>query len=216
MFIDTDKPSVPESTAIKDLVACADAPLTTTSIVHAFTALLQAHYSHTSNYGSMFAHMKCIKWGDDGNIAITAKDVIDGAGTDSFPGIFVGRGAIKLAKTGFSDSHSMSQDTARTTIAKFTSLALEVTHVHKRADIAYDLAELTATTLMALSTIMRDRLGLSMVDVTDVTKPTKLKASPNAMYQSTVVVALHYTWAANINIESHRIKKFTLDMDPVY
>lgn len=208
--------SANEVQTARDILACVEGSPTSSKLRRMIMLLLRGHYSNPDNYGAEYQHLACYRYSDDeySTLHVGFSHLSNDNSPDNYPGIYVGFGGVTLSKLGLGDVSGHTFDNSGTHITKQATLSLVVNHVAKEAGDAYDLADMSATVLMALGRPMVQSSGAAELSVEGYGEPKKELQSPNRYYTVAMLVKISYNHAVTRSIESHRIRRIVSLVDP--
>lgn len=206
------KPCEIETT--ESLISCMDGPATAMKFRRIIMLLLQGHYASSDNYGEAYAHLRCYQWANDktSTLHVGVVGIPDDSKPDNYPGIYVGVRSIDYTKESIGDFAGMSADTSNTFLARAANLTLDVMHVAKEINDAYDLAEMSAVVLTALGQPFAMKSGARYFEVTGISALRKETLAPDRHYTVAMTVKISYTMSVSRSVESHRIRKIAMDI----
>lgn len=199
----------------EELLACLRGPVTTDSFRRLLLLFLRGHYSSADNYMG-FDHLSCFTWSPekDSTLAVEFTHRDDDQKPGAYPGIYVGFSQTGFEKVAVGNHAGSTQDRAGRHVAKEAEVNFSISHVAKRASDAYDLAELTALALTAMAAPLARNAGATRFEVQGMAPPERKKPSPDNYYTVATAVQIHYTMAVTRTIESHRIRRIALMLQP--
>lgn len=208
--------SAQEVQTARDILACVDGAPSSSKLRRMVMLLLKGHYSHPENYGAEYEHLACYRHTSDkdSTLQVGFTHLNNDKNPDDFPGIYVGFGGVTLSKVAMGDVSGRTDDNSGTHVTKQATLTLLVNHVAKEAGDAYDLADMSATLLMALGRPMVLSAGALELSVEGYAEPKKEVQAPNRYYTVAMTVKISYNHAVTRSIESHRIRRIVAMVDP--
>jgi len=195
-----------------EYIRCADHPGTVAGLRRAIYLLLKSHYMRPEDFSEEYAHLRCFKYVPDGSGTLTVGmegDYTPGK-TDNLPGVFVGTGGLKFTKDSMGNTLGSSHDNATRHLEQTATATITIDHVAKNPTLAADMAEMSIVLFMAMAPVLRNKLHLRGFDILGFPKPAKLQQDPEPFYNAQLSIAATFTWASDLYIGSHRIKKFTV------
>lgn len=204
-----------EVESAEEVLECLEGPTTAYNFRRMLMLLLRGHYSSGDNYMD-FEHLKCYTWNPDDKYSKLSVEMThegDDSRPDSYPGVYVGFSSLKLEKLGLSGNFAeRTQDNAGTFISKEATAVFSIHHVAKRAQDAWDLAELSALFLQAIGSPISQRAGATGFEITGINEPKEKKPSPEEYYTVAISVEIKYTQSVSRNIESHRVRQIFIEL----
>lgn len=194
----------------EELLSCVDGPVTAYNFRRLMLLFLRGHYSSSNNYMG-FDQLNCYFWHPDAKetkleVAMTHSD--DDRNPDAYPGVYVGFGSMELANLGIGGNFAgHSQDLSGTHVSKESTVTLQVHHVAKNAQDAWDLAELSARALQAMGHPLARNAGATGFEVLGLQTPRKKNPSPEKHYTVATPVQIKYTQSVTRSQESHRVRQ---------
>lgn len=205
------------SPALQELDCCLSEPLTIANMRAIFLLLVKAHYSDAKNFGLFEEELGCLAIdidSEDNDLTIGLDFTPDDKNPSPRPAIWVNFQGNKLSKVSFDNFSGVSEDNATSTFIKLQLSTFNFTHIHDSVDVAYMMAESTADFFAGIAPHLRSKLGISMMDVQGITKARLIEKSPEKYYGVDVTLSMHMNHVVSANIESHRLKKFALELTP--
>lgn len=198
-----------------NLACCFGRPLTLSNLRAIVLLLVKAHFSSAKNFGVFEEELACLETDpDDPKGVLTIQ--LDHAGTDKNPSpkpsVWVNLESSRYHKKAMDDRSSKSYDNSRTQYVRMQEVVMRVVHVHESADMAIMMAESTADFMLGQRPHVSETLNLSMMDVVEISKPRLTSASPDKACEVDVVLRFSFNHTMSVNIESHRLKKFALEI----
>ena len=205
-----------EVQTVRDILACVEGAASSSKLRRMVMLLLRGHYSNPENYGKEYEHLACYRHTGDKEetLHVGFTHLNDDQSPDAFPGVYVGFGGVTLSKLGIGDLSGHTYDNAGTHMTKQATLTLVVNHVAKEAGDAYDLADMSAAVLLALGRPVVQSSGAIELSVEGYEEPKKELPAPNRYYTVAMTVKISYNLAVTRSIESHRIRRIVLLVDP--
>jgi len=204
-----------EVESCEEILGCIDGPTSAYSFRRMLMLLLRGHYSSSDNYMD-FDHLKCYTWDADdkhSKLSVEMTHEGDDSKPDSYPGVYVGFSSLKLSKLGITGNYAGStQDNAGNFVSKEATVVFAINHVAKRAQDAWDLAELSALFLQAIGSPIARRAGATGFEVLGINEPKEKKPSPEEYYTVAISVEIKYTQSVSRNLESHRVRQIFIQL----
>ena len=208
-FLDRSEFCDSEVRSIKRLAECLQEPFSLAVLLRTITVLLQAHFSNSKNFWN--DGLKCLTFSHtpgEGSIDIgTAWS--QHYNNDSMPGIIVRFDGASLSGVGMNDTISTSYDTATEFRGRKGVCGVSITCAHTSPDVALSMAEMVADVLIGFSHELCNNMNLQKFDVAKI---GGIKKEEQGMYSVVVQLSIAYIASINFNVESHRIKKFRMDI----
>ena len=199
--------------------SCIDKPLDMVLMRRIFLLLTRIHWSDGNNHYQEDVNFDCLEYSDDpqeSKLAVELTDVYDEDDTDNFPGIFVGfKNGYKLSKLMLNYDSSGSDDNSveRKLVSWKGQLALK--HVHKSSDTATAMADSSFVFMMAVRETLMQHFPVRQMDFVGVSDPQKLDPEKsNRFFKVDLIIDIEFTVTVNINMESHRLKTWGLELSP--
>lgn len=202
---------------LNTLGCCLSEPLTLVNLRAIMLLLTKAHYSDVDNFGVFAEELACVATDPDdkdGNLKILLDFIPSSKNPSPRPAIWVNLETCKYEKKALDNRSSFSDDNSRTLYVKIQTVAFTLTHVHESVDIALMMAESTADFFSGMRPHLMSKLNIGMFEVLEVGKPKLADKAPERYFEVDVVIQMMFSSAITVNIESHRLKKFALDIQP--
>lgn len=198
-----------------DLNGCMSEPLTLVNLRAIMLLLTKAHYSDADNFGVFAEELACLVAEDPKSNLNIGLDFIPSAKNPSpRPAIWVNLEGCKFVKKVMDNRSDGSDDNSRTTYVKIQEVVFNLAHVHESVDIALMMAETTADFFAGIRPHLMGKLNISMFEVLEISKPKLTEQAPERYFEVDVVIQMMFSSTITTNIESHRLKKFALDLQP--
>ena len=202
--------------SLTQLASCLQEPLTLVNLRAIMLLLVQAHYSDPANFGLFEDELECLASNPEDpkrKLAILLDHVADAKNPSPVPAIWVNYEECRLDKKVINNLSESSEDNSRTTYLKQQQVKFMITHVHSSVDIAITMAESTADFFSGVRPHLMSTLRLGSFEVDYISKPRLMERSPERNFEVDVALTLVFSYATSVNIESHRLKKFSLEIE---
>lgn len=200
----------------EEILACLKGPVTTDSFRRLLLLFIRGHYSSSDNYMG-FDHLKCFTWSPDkkdSTLTIEYTHREDDQKPGAYPGIFVGFSQTAYNQVAIGNHAGHTQDRSGRHVSKESVANFAISHVAKRASDAYDLAEMTSLALTAMADPLARNAGATGFEVSGMSIPQRKKPSPDDYYTVATAVQIHYIMAVTRSLESHRLRRISLLLQP--
>lgn len=195
-------------------------PPTLNNIRRGFVTLAKYCFSNPDNYSDNKDILGCLKYSDDPkerDITVVAKGAQDPTDTQLVPGVFISL-ADQVQFTNFyiGDARLRSRDTASRTSSLQATANVAIRCSHKNADICCAMSDMCLLFFMAAIPHIKNAWGwVQQINIVSQSEPKLQQLSEsdtsNKYYESVLVIQLIYQYSINIDIESKRLKAYTLD-----
>ncbi len=202
---------------LSELGSCLSEPLTLVNLRAVMLLLTKAHYADANNFGVFAEELACVATDPDdpkGKLSIVLDFIPSTKNPSPRPAIWVNLESCKFQKKVIDNRASYASDNSRTTYVKLQDVVFTFTHVHESVDIALMMAETTADFFSGIRPHIMGKLNLAMFEVLEIGKPKLPERAPERYFEVDVVIQMMFSSAITANIESHRLKKFALDLQP--
>lgn len=205
------------SISLKALHTCFNTPLDGANLRSVFLLLTRLHYSEPKNYGDLEAKLGCFKYSDDkadSTIAVELSQEYDLSKGSVRPAVFVGMDSgLTFKKTDVAHKSGQAEDNSFSDTSHIAVMGLNIIHVASTMDEALLLAESSASFYIGIREAIMDRLGLLSFVPIAITAPHMMEASPERYFRVDTTFSLSYNYVVRVNIESHRLKKFAMELN---
>lgn len=203
--------------SLSELNSCLTEPLTLVNLRAIMLLLTKAHYADADNFGTFSEELACVATDPDdpaGKLSIVLDFIPSTKNPSPRPAIWVNLESCKFDKKVIDNLAAFSDDNSRTVYVKMQNVVFTLTHVHESVDIALMMAETTADFFTGMRPHLMGTLNISMFEVTEIGKPKLPERAPERYFEVDVVIQMMFSSTVTTNIESHRLKKFALDLQP--
>jgi hypothetical protein len=203
---------------LKTLAACLNSkePINGSNLRTAFLLLTRAHFSDSKNYGYLEEQLKCFKYAPgqpDGTLAVDLSQEYDANKFSKRPAIFVGLDqAFKFSNISNDQTQARSADNSVTTMGYIVHTILSIIHVTETVDQAVLLADSAASFFIGISEPIKNNLNLLTFIPATISPPALIEKGQERAFRVDVSFSLSFNYVVNANIESHRLKKFALEL----
>jgi len=208
-----DKFTRHEVETTEEMLGCLKGPVTAYNFRRMVLLFLRGHYSSSDNYMG-FDHLHCYFWHPDEKLRRLMIEMTHNGSDrkpDAYPGIYVGFGKMDLETLGIGGNFAgNSRDLAGTMVSKESTLVLQISHVARNPQDAWDLAELTGRALQAMGSPLARNAGATGFEVMGLQTPESKKPTPEDYYTVATAVQIKYTQGVIRSLESHRVRQITL------
>ena len=200
------------------LFNCMSEPLNGSNLRTIFLLMTRAHYSDSKNFGYLENQMKCFVWNP--NKAETPLDIdatfnFDMNRDNRKPGIYVGMDQIsQFSKLDIASRQANVPDNSGFFTGQLLRSSVGFSHIFESADQALLAADCTASFFIGIKEALRNRLNLASFEPISISPPALSEKSPERFFRVDVTFGLSFNYNVLVNIESHRLKKFAIEMSP--
>jgi len=201
---------------LPELFACLDRPLDSVNLRRFFLMLMRAHWLDTQNHGSLSEFFSCVRYDDDPaqkTLDVELSYTYDPSKSSLSPAIYVGFEGFNLQKLGIGNSVGRAPDNSTRQEAKRAETIMRVTHVAPSADMALLMAESNAVILQGIEKDLIANMDILSLEVLGWSDPKMLEKAPERNFQVDLRCSLSFNFMVEIDIESHRIKKFGTELN---
>lgn len=205
-----------ENKSLYNLFECMTEPLNSVNLRRFFLMLFRAHWLDSDNHGTLKEHLSCMRYDDnpkEKTMDIELAHVYDKAKGNSRPAIYVGFDGFGLKSSGIGDVIGHALDNSSRIESKKAETLMRVGHISESADMALMMAESNATLLQGIHKDIMASMDILKVDVQGWSDPVLMEKAPDRNFQVDLTCAVSFNFMVEINIESHRIKKFALQLE---
>ena len=202
-------------TLYQSLDTCLSEPLTIVNLRSIITLLTRAHYSDPANFGILEEELECLALdpeAEDNDLNILLDFIPDKKKPSPRPAIWINFERCQFDKKAIDNKAGGSEDNSRTEYVKIEDVSFTLTHVHDSVDIALMMAETTCDFFAGIRPHLMGKLGLSFFEVENIIKPRQSERAPERYYEVDVGLRMMFSFVMSANIESHRLKKFALEL----
>jgi hypothetical protein len=205
--------------AISSLIAlneCMSEPLTLVNLRALLLLLVKAHYSDADNFGLFSEELRCLVYNpdiEDNPITIGLDFIPVPKKPSPKPAIWVNMELCEFIKKVMDNRSGFSADNSRIKYNTLQHVVFSLTHVHDSVDICFMMAETTADFFTGMRLPLMEKMNIGMLEVTKISKPRIPEKAPDRHFEIDVTLDMQFNYAMTANIESHRLKKFVLDIN---
>lgn len=202
----------------KDLTCdCARTGLSTVQLRRLFTLLMEDHFGNPENYIDYAEDLKCLKYDPDdpkGSTLVIGPSHTDGTtSSDPSSGVFVSVKQLLLDKIAMGNKLADLPDFSGYVQVKKARAHVMIAHRHQDSDVAMLMAESSMTYLEGLRPFVYKVVpGLLGYDVVEVGEVQQDRERPQERYRCNLSVKVEYQMLITSFEESHRLKKFGLEV----
>jgi hypothetical protein len=204
------------SSTLHELFGCMDKPLDSVNLRRFFLMLFRAHWMDTANHGSLAEFFDCMRYDDDpkkSTVDVQLAHNYDEKKGSARPAIFVGFEGFTLKKLGIGSSVGRAADNSTRQEAKRADTVLRVGHMAQSADMALMMAESNAVLLQGIEKDIIANMDILGLEVLGWSDPRIMEKAPDRNFQVDLRCAVTFNFMVEIDIESHRIKKFGTELN---
>ena len=193
-------------------------PVCSLTLRRVFLLMLQFHYNDPNNYSEFLKpRLAGKRWSPDAEqstLLVVLEDLFDPKSPNEGSAIYVGVDELQFEKKVVGNSAAQSFDNSQESEVLVARTTLTVSHIDRNPDLALALAESTTSLLFGFRKTLINSLSLLEFDIKKQSKPEPLVRAPDRYFKADMVAGLSFTYGVVTDIESHRIKKFALEVDP--
>lgn len=202
----------------RELNKCFTEPLTLSGLRRIFLLLVRAHYGDPDNFGNLKSSLQCLTYDPENPgtspLTIELGSIVGSKLAAGRPAIYVDYpGDLKWVKSGIGNVAGHSFDNSETNLSWGVVAPIVISHVSDSIDLSLNMAESTAGLVLGLSQHLIETLNLSSLEAEGLNFP---KPNPNAVeryYRVDLSLRVRYNFNMSVNLESHRLKKFALELN---
>jgi len=177
---------------------------------------MQFVYSDSSAYGRYSDEFACLEndtEGGAGTLDVALNMIYDLTAEKGYkPAVWIGFTDLKFKKGVVDHSHSYTEDMSGVVRVYEASCNLVVHNVMPTHDGAAALGSITFEALAGLMEDIKDKLGLRGFDMAAINLPREVQKSPQEYFTVDVIAAIQFDYVITTTTESHRLKKFVLEL----
>lgn len=201
------------------LLHCMQQPLDPARLRAIFLLLLRSHFTDRRHYGYMQDDLGCLVYSDDPGertLHINLTSDFKSADVAARPAIYVGLDApFKFGKVALDNAIGAKYEDNSVEEYNWTmDTTVNVSHLADSPDLALNLATATASFLTGIRPAIMRQLELLSFDPVQLIGPKLQEKPPESYFQVDLHFAISFNFVMAVNIESHRIKKISLDITP--
>lgn len=200
------------------LFNCMSEPLNGSNLRTIFVLMTRAHYSDSKNFGYLEEQLKCMVWNPEhskSSLEIDPSFQYDMNRDNRKPGIYVGIDQpCQFSKIDLNSKQGTIPDNSGFFSGQLLRTAVSFIHVFESADQALLAADCTASFFVGVKDALRNRLNLSSFEPISISAPALIEKTPERFFRVDVTFGLSFNYSVLVNIESHRLKKIAIELDP--
>jgi hypothetical protein len=196
---------------LTELYECMRRPLDSVNLRRFFLMLFRAHWSDAANHGQLKDFFDCLQYDDNKDertVDVELAHVYDVDKGTTRPSIYVGFSGFSMKKIAIGNAVGRSEDNSVRREGKKAETLLRVGHIAQSADMALLMAESNAVLLQGIEKDICSNMDLLSLEVLDWSDARLLEKSPDRNFQVDLQCAISFNFMVEIDMESHRIKKF--------
>lgn len=194
-------------------------PLDVINMRRIFLLLMRLHYSDAANYGDYSQDLSGMTW-DESEKSPMLIDLLYLYNWDRpspRPAVYVGFKDYVFKPSGINSEAGSNEDGSQTYQTKIVTTRLVLRHVAPGGDLAQLMAENSISFLEGVRPMLLSRLrhsGLMKLDANVIGEPVLREKSPDRHFTVDAAGELAFNFVITTNLESHRIKKFAMQLRP--
>lgn len=193
-------------------------PLNAYNLRRFFLLLTRAHYSSVENHGYLSGDLGCAIYSDnpvERTVNVAPSYEYNPNRDGEMPSIYVGVDQpLTFSKLDLRSEAGHSSDNSAHSQAYIAKTAVNFVHIFKTADQALLAAESTLMFMIGIQGSIRSNLNLMSFEPVSMSPPAFKEKAPESQMRVDVTMSLSYQYNVLVNIESHRIKKFAIELQP--
>ncbi len=201
---------------LRQLDACWKEPLNGSNLRTTFLLLTRAHFSDPKNYGYLEKKLSCFVYDTDAaasTLSVELSQEYDVNKASKRPAVFVGLDqAFQFAKVSNDMKHSNFEDNSGESRGFIVNTALSIIHVAETIDQALLLADSSASFYIGITDAIKGQLELMSFMPATISPPALIEKGQERGFRVDVTFSLSFNYVVNANIESHRLKKFAIEL----
>lgn len=201
----------PDDDVMLQLFECMRRPVDSVNLRRFFLMLMRAHWMDPANHGPLAEPLGCMVYSEDPkkkSLDVRLAHDYEGEAGSSVPAIYVGFNGFKLGKLFIGDAVGRTGDNSARREGKRVDTVLKVAHRARSADQALLMAESGATLLQGIHKDIMANIPLLAFSVDMWTDAERKESGATRYFQVDLVCSLAFNFQVEIDMESHRIKKF--------
>jgi hypothetical protein len=185
-----------------------------------FTSALQVHWEnpehHLNTIGS--ADLGCLQFSADTAAGVLPSDTLTVAPlftydeTRPFQGVYVGVGDMQLQKVAIDSYGGHNADNSSHTNTTVGSASITFKHIHSSPDTVTLMASSTQVFLHALREHLKGAPDFLSMDSAVFSTAKQIEKSSERYFEVDLVWQLRFNYRVAISLESHRLKKYAMDL----
>ena len=184
-----------------------------------FLLLLRSHFSYRDNLGTLEDELGCLLYNpetpEQATLHVELLHSFAPGKRSAWPGVFVGfKGTTfsKISMDNQAQEPGKGYDGSTATRVMLRDSTLVVKCVGRSADQAGLLGDSVCDFLFAVSGDLKDALGLVSFVPAGISEPRLVEPAPETHYACDVTYKMLLPYEVSVSFESHRIKKFAIDL----
>jgi hypothetical protein len=208
---------MPLLTTFKKLDECFGQPLTLTNLRAVILLMLRTHYGDSGNFGDQYEALKCLVYDPDApdasTLGIELGSVLSVKNPGPRPGIYVDfDGKTVWKKKVLNNSAGWSEDNSTQNFAWLVETNIIVSHLSDSIDLSLTMAESSTSLFLGLRTHLMKTLNIASFEVQALSFPKPPEKDIERYYRVDLILAFTFSFHMSVNLESHRLKKFALEL----
>ncbi len=191
-------------------------PLNGSNLRTLFLLLTRAHYSDSKNYGYLEPQLQCLKYSDDPNEQTLFVELSQEYSYDKGirrPAVYVGFDQpMQFKKIDLKHNQQNQEDNGASDLGFLVTATLSLIHVAASQDTALLMADSSSSFFIGIRDPLKKRLGLMSFDPVSISPPAMIDRAPERYFRVDCMFNLTFNYVVQANIESHRLKKFALEL----
>lgn len=200
---------------LKSLHECLNEPLNGSNLRTLFLLLTRVHYSDPKNYGYLEEQLKCFWYDSDkmkATLQVELSQEYDLNKDNRRPAVYVGLDRpFEFKKIDIGHKQSSLDDNSASNLGNVVTTSVALIHVAETMDQALLLADSSASFLIGIGEVLRQKLNLASFEAVSISPPAMLEPAPERFFRVDVIFGLSFSYSVRANIESHRLKKFAME-----
>jgi hypothetical protein len=205
------------NTLFRDLYDCLLEPLNGSSLRTIFLLLTRAHYSDSKNYGYLKDDLACLKYSDDMgecSLFVELGQEYDYNKATRRPAVYVNfPEPMTFRKVDLTQKQDNFEDNSGYTSGVIAETVVSFAHVHNSMDTALLLADSTTSFFFAIRSTIMSHLNLMQFDPIIISNAKVIEKAPERFFRVDVNFKIMFNYKVDTNLESHRLKKFALELE---
>jgi hypothetical protein len=203
---------------LRELDVCMKQPLTIVNLRAIMLLLTRAHFSDPDNFGIFKDALGCMCYDenckDDPAITIRLDYVPSLPDPSPRPAVWVCVDAVKFEKAAINNVAGWSEDNSRIGQVKKQATQITLTCIADSVDVTLMLAETVASFFAGIRMHLMETLNLAYFEVDSIGAPKIREKEPESYFEVDVIITMMFSFVMSANIESHRLKKFAVELLP--
>lgn len=200
-----------------ELDSCLTRPVTLSSLRTLLALLVKFHFSDGDNFGLYKEELECLttQEGSKGPVYFGVEHAFDPKNPSPRPAVWTTMEESKLNKVSIDNRAYRHADNSGAGYTKLQDVLFVFTSVHDQPEIALMMSESISDFFMGVRPHLMQTMNLSMLEVQSISKIRPINKVPERHFEVDVRLQVMFSSTISVNIESHRLKKFALDIQPV-